>query len=244
MLINMQRPGSTFVATVKDWKNKYGRSPKPGASPLIILKAFGPVSYVYELSDTEGKEFPEDLEKPFNNSGTISVYEFDNLIKALPFLGVELYQSKYGTALAGTAESKEEIKVFDYKNKQYYVPFSITVNEDHDTSSQFATICHELGHILCGHLYYSKSVIKEESYLPTRFGISKETKEFEAESVCWLVCERIGIKNPSAKYLSNYLQNNSMVPYISLEAILRATGTIERMLKGDVVKPHKALVIK
>ena len=58
-----------------------------------------------------------------------------------------------------------------------------------------------------------------------------------------MVCERIGINNPSEKYLSGYLKENRIVPYVSLEAILRATGTIERMLRGDVIKPHKALIV-
>ena len=40
MLVFMQKPGSSYVATVKEWKEKYGRSPKSTANPLIILKTF------------------------------------------------------------------------------------------------------------------------------------------------------------------------------------------------------------
>jgi hypothetical protein len=54
-------------------------------------------------------------------------------------------------------------------------------------------------------------------------------REFEAESAAWLVCERAGIKNPSAKYLSGYMNENAQIPQVSLENVLKATGMIEAM---------------
>ncbi len=68
--------------------------------------------------------------------------------------------------------------------------------------------------------------------------------EFEAESVCWLVCERMGLHNPSAEYLSVYLKHNKHIPEISLEAVLRAVGIIEKMMRGEIRAPHRGLVIK
>ncbi len=69
-----------------------------------------------------------------------------------------------------------------------------------------------------------------------------EVRKFEAVSVCWLLCERMGIKNPSAKYLSNYLTNNNTIPDISIDAVLKATGEIEKIRAG-ISTPRKELYI-
>jgi hypothetical protein len=65
------------------------------------------------------------------------------------------------------------------------------------------------------------------------------SSEFEAESVCYLVCERLGITNPSANYLSGYYDRHGDVPAISLECVLKAAGLIEQMSTGWM-KPRKA----
>ena len=41
MLINIQKPGSKYVATTKEWHEGFERVPKPGARPLVILRTFG-----------------------------------------------------------------------------------------------------------------------------------------------------------------------------------------------------------
>lgn len=50
MLVHMQRPGSRYVATAERWKTM-GAKIREGANPLIILRPFGPVEFVYEESD-------------------------------------------------------------------------------------------------------------------------------------------------------------------------------------------------
>ena len=72
MLVFMQKPGSSYVATAKEWKEKYGRSPKSTANPLIILKTFGPIEFVFEANDTEGKPLPQEITNPFRTEGEIS----------------------------------------------------------------------------------------------------------------------------------------------------------------------------
>jgi hypothetical protein len=68
--------------------------------------------------------------------------------------------------------------------------------------------------------------------------VNRNEREFEAESVCYLVCGRVGIDNPSDKYLAGYIEQNSHVPEISLECVMAASGLIEKM--GFVrLKPRK-----
>lgn len=82
----------------------------------------------------------------------------------------------------------------------------------------------ELGHLYCGHLG-----TPNENWWPDRRKEHINIREFEAESVAWLVCERAGIKNPSAEYLSGYLNENAQIPQVSLENVLKAAGMIEAM---------------
>ena len=69
------------------------------------------------------------------------------------------------------------------------MPFAIPLNSNHDNVTLLATIYHELGHVYCGHLGNN-----ELDYLPERTNLDIQAREFEAESVCWLLCEREGIK--------------------------------------------------
>jgi hypothetical protein len=59
--------------------------------------------------------------------------------------------------------------------------------------------------------------------------LSLAAREFEAESVCFLVCSRLGIENPSAQYLAGYVQKHEETPPISLDCIMKAAGLIEQM---------------
>lgn len=242
MLIRIQKPGSKYVASAKDWREKFGRKPKPGARPLVILWTFGPVSFVYELEDTEpidGIYFPQELEKPFKPKGEIPSLEFDRFVKTLYFNGFKLYYENYGTEYAGAVRVINHHAAYTDKHnilRNFRMPFAITLNSNHDKITQFATIYHELGHVYCGHLGN-----QELDYLPKRYGLPLDVEEFEAESVCWLLCEREGIKNPSAEYLSNYVNNNSEIPDISIDTVLKATAKIEQMRNKALASPRKEL---
>ena len=61
MLLQIQKPGLSHAASAADWRDRFGRKPKPGARPLLILWPFGPVALVYDVLDTEGRELPKDV---------------------------------------------------------------------------------------------------------------------------------------------------------------------------------------
>src|SRR4051812_21693416 len=48
MLLQVQKPGLRFAASAFDWKIRFGRKPKEGVRPLLILWPFGPVALVYD----------------------------------------------------------------------------------------------------------------------------------------------------------------------------------------------------
>lgn len=247
MLIYMQKPGSSYVATAKEWKEKFGRSPKSTANPLVILKAFGPIEFVFESNDTEGEPLPQEITNPFRNEGEISVKDYETFLKNIIKEGIVVRTQNYGTDMAGKiqrlqrsssiiiAQKKKSIEVSHY--------FDIVVNESMNRTEEAATIFHELGHYFCGHFQMSDKI----KHIPKRIfeSLTDQVREFEAETVCWLVCKRLGIVNPSEKYLKDYLGNNDEVPEgISFDAILKACGKIESMLLGTYKTPKELILNK
>ena len=68
----------------------------------------------------------------------------------------------------------------------------------------------------------------------------------------WLICDRLGIKSPSEKYLNGYLDSNSEIPSdISVDMIFKASNDIWKMVsetlsmaKGYLHKFDKDFVTK
>jgi hypothetical protein len=244
MLLHIQKPGSHYVASAQDWSRKFNRTIKPGARPLVILRPFGPVAFVFELSDTEGEEpFSEKLLNPFGTQGKVSENLFKRLINNIKYDGVSYSEADYGSGCAGRIQvSKRGIdqKIVRGKKKIWLnVLYDLVVNKNHEIGAKFATIAHELGHLYCGHL----GAPTKGTWWRARSRLNENEKEFEAESVCWLVCERQGIKNPSADYLSGYLNDNEEIPYISIDTVLKAVGIIESAMQGNK-EPRKEIIAK
>ena len=52
MLLQMQKSGLSYAASAHDWRMRFGRTPKYGARPLLILSPFGPVADRLEVSSS------------------------------------------------------------------------------------------------------------------------------------------------------------------------------------------------
>jgi IrrE N-terminal-like domain len=113
--------------------------------------------------------------------------------------------------------------------------YKLILNSSHSVETKYATLVHELAHLYCGHLG-----TPNEKWWPDRRDLSHEVQEFEAESICYLVCKRLGIENPSEKYLTSLLAKNETgdVPPISLECVMKSAGLIEQMGR-ERSKPRK-----
>lgn len=249
MLVRIQRPGATYVASADEWKEKFNRTVRPGANPLIILIPFGPVHFVYDLQDTEGTEpFPQELLEPFRIDDRH--YEahcrrwLNELIPRVAADGIGYYEANYGTNLAGKiVTEKPPYKVQRYgsgrrTSRKIKIAYNLIINRNLGYTEKFVTVLHELAHLYCGH-----QGSFDTSRWPDRRGLPVNIREIEAESTAWLVCRRLGLNPRSEKYLSNYISRESGVLHkFSLDTVLRAVGIIERRLKGPVA-PVKDLVI-
>ncbi|HSW57886.1 MAG TPA: hypothetical protein VLH15_05755 [Dehalococcoidales bacterium] len=241
MLIHIQKPGSQYVASVNEWKSRFHRTIKPGARPLVILRPFGPVAFLFEYLDTDGPTLPEELINPFKVEGNISKDKFMRLVNNLKCDGISYNEVDLGVTSAGFAQTtqngRDQTITMGKKIFQVKTLFDLVVNRENPVEIKFTSVIHELAHIYCGHLGSPHPKWWED-----RHKLDQNTGEFEAESICWLICERLGIKNPSAQYLNGYLDENGEIPPISIETVLKATGSIESMIHNSKT-PRKEIII-
>jgi len=97
--------------------------------------------------------------------------------------------------------------------KRYRMPYTMIVNRKHCWEEKFATIAHELGHLFCGHLGNPLMDL-----WPDRSSCDLQVREFEAESVSWLVCERAGIYTPRKNTSVDTCINMMRFPVLVLKA--------------------------
>lgn len=237
MLIEMQKPGSVLVLKGKEWQN-YGRCVKPNAQKLITLRQFGPVQCMFDISDTEpipGAPVREDAQilEMWNSTlkkteGEVDEQVFKLLIENLPSYGIFLDDSFNAANTYGgyvmPYEHEISISINSSESMRYKSRFLISVNRTQNRTEKFHTICHELGHIFCRHQSYNRE--KERR-------LTLKEREFEAETVAWLMCKRHGINNPSEEYLATYAPTGT-IPICSTDFIMKAVTEIEKMVKGMV----------
>ncbi|MBM4308655.1 MAG: ImmA/IrrE family metallo-endopeptidase [Deltaproteobacteria bacterium] len=206
--------------------------------------------FVFDVSDTETglnpKPLPPEVERPFEvRHGNVGG-ELEQTIENAKRDGVQILLQKEGSQSAGSIIRKEnrsspEPLFFQTGNDNRGNPVYITVptryillvNENLSREARYVTIVHELAHLYCGHLGTPDS-----KWWPDRRGLPLDVREFEAESLAYLICTRLRIDNPSEEYLSNYVREKKKVPNISLECIMKAGGLIEDMGRRHL-KPRK-----
>lgn len=244
MLVYMQRPGAGAVATASQWR-ALGAELKEGANPLVILRPFGPVEFVFEEGDLNPETKPKELASIFEiKKGEVSTKELYRFTENLQGRGINVNFAVQGVDCAGyvTATNGSQHLYYHFGKVLYKLQCTsnIVINGNLSDAEKFATLIHEVAHIFCGHTgdrYNSQMTGCDRKSLP------KNEKEFEAESVCWLITQRRGIDNPSHKYLAHYLDNNDCIPEgISIETILCVAGRIEQGLEIRQ-KPLASIVI-
>jgi hypothetical protein len=224
MLLKVQKPGIKFAASARDWRERFGRTPKEDARPLLIMWPFGPVALVYDEMDTEGDPLPEDVSS-FVARGPITNEEMASFVSRTTGKNILWRWVDQGDARAGS------IRIIQPAQEKKPTVYRIHVNRNHPAPTQFATLAHELGHLFLGHLGPDKKL-----RAPQRVSLTQPQQEFEAESVAYLVCERNGIESKSHTYLSNYVDKNSTLDTVDLYQIVLAAGRVESLLGLNVQK--------
>jgi len=219
MLLQVQKPGLSYAASARDWRERFGRQPRTEARPLLILWPFGPVALVYDVQDTEGNSLPEDVSS-FVARGPVDDSMLQNFQPLLRKRNIDLGWVDAGDHKAGVIRVVRRA-INDTESTQY----RIHINRNHGAPVKFTTLAHELGHLALGHLGPER-----KWNIPQRPALSNAQEEMEAESVAYIVCERNGVKSKSQSYLSNFVDANTTISTLDVYQVMRAAGLVEAML--------------
>jgi hypothetical protein len=208
MLVHAQMPGARFVAPAGRWLHEYGRRVRVAARPLVILQPKGPVMFVFDVSDTEpvgddSPPLPVEVTEPFEvQHGSVGL-ELERTVTNAVRDGILIAIEAGGSQSAGSIRTagpgggalQFQVRVrpqpaFESIPRRY----ELLLNKRHSREAQYATLVHELAHLYCGHLGSP-----DPRWWPDRRGFALDLMEFEAESVSYLVCTRLGIATPSAE---------------------------------------------
>lgn len=218
MLLHIQKPGLSYAAYASDWERRFNRTVKEFARPLIILRPFGPVAFVYDVQDTEGEPLPENVSSFFTR-GKLDERLLYDAYQNCRALGIAIELVDQGDRRAGN------ICHFAGSSKQNSYEYSLRVNRNHTTETQFVTLAHELGHLFLGHLGGNKRL-----KFPGRRISDVSVREFEAESIAYLIACRMGLAPDSQGYLATHLEAKDDLDRFDLYTIFRAAGQVEAII--------------
>ena len=237
MLVHVQQPGSTYVATAQRWRTEHGRALLPGARPLVVLQSFGPVAFVYDVSDTTplpgGAPLPPEVAHPFDCLISAAASALSTLTVNAIEDGVCVTYVDRGTQRAGSIEPAEggQAQLLPARRGRpapadpwQPVLYEMKVNGRLDDSARYATVLHELAHLYCGHL----GTPNEKGWPSRRLG-DEATREVEAESAAFIAARRLDEHAQFPPYLDQYVGPDGQLPKISLERVLKVAGDLEKM---------------
>ena len=241
-LLLAQLPTATMVASAGEWK-KRGRFPKKGTKAIRI---YSPVfeyqkdkdgnflkddkglkiptgkiekwyfAPVFDVSQTQGRELP----KP--------IYELtENFKEPKHFLSIFNAIKKCTTAPISLQEiSREGVKGF-YNSDTH----SIVIRKGMNQYQTLKTEIHEVVHSI---LHQKNSEL-----------ISREQKEFEAESVAYIVCKNYGVDTSdySFGYLSSWTDRGDRISEFE-NSLKRITSTAREMIVKIDKEISQQLIIK
>lgn len=216
MLLHIQKPGLTHAATAQDWHTRFGRAPKKGARPLLVLRTMGPVDFVFDVLDTDGRDLPVDSFS-FPTFGNLSENRFDEFLRAVSKEKIDLLPLDVGDGQAGWIRLL--IPPRGGKGKAVY---QLAYNRNHPAPTKFVTVAHELAHLYLGHL--GADIGRR---VPDRRDTPHELMEVEAEMVAYLVAMRNGLEPRSESYLSSY---RGALGDLNLYAVMRTANAVETVM--------------
>ena len=225
LLISMQRPDASLVAGYDAWQKNFERHVKKGAkgikiiAPVIIKKEVEDekaekegvkkivevtkfkVATVFDVSDTEGKELPKIGVNELNGQ----VEKYHQLSKAIEEIAkVPIEYRDIANGAKGFFSSRD--------NK-------IVVQKDMTQTQTLKTLIHELAHSIL-HGQPDKGVENDGAKKDRR------TKEVEAESVAFTVCQYLGVDTSdySFGYIAGWSSGKEMEELKSSMQTIRRTA--------------------
>jgi hypothetical protein len=233
LLLDAQSPGCQHVLPAHAWKESWHRRVKAGERPHIILKTFGPVLLVFDVSQVEpiddsAPALPKEIVDPFGMPAVSGVEGvLSATIETAKVDGLRVTRTVDGASSAGSARSRWAAGSIQIKkgprSRVLDVPVTvdIEINDNLDPTAAYITLAHELGHVYCGHLGS-----RDLDMWPDRHHLSETAEECEAEAVAYIAGLRLDPNVSMPPHLAQYLKPGSPVPPIDLEVVTKAAGLV------------------
>jgi len=247
LLIKLQMPNATKVASFKMWKEKFNRPVKRNEKGLYIYAPIGgkkPETKLFEKLDPETKAPMLDAD------GKVVMEELTTLGSPPKFKLVPVFDisQTYGEPLPELVENLsgnvahyemliDALKaasplpiVFEPMNPDQdgYCRFGekIAIRKDMSEPQTIATIVHEITHAKL----HDINIIAESK--------SNEVKEIESESIAYVVCQRLGIETGanSFGYLASWSNHDPEMKEFkaSIDIIRTEAGALIESIEGQL----------
>ena len=236
LLIARQNPDATLVAGFKSWEKNFGRHVKKGEKGIkilapspykkkVLVELVDPVSREIML-DINGNPVKEETEVNMTAYRIVSVFDVSQTEgKPLPQMGVaELTDNVNEYELFVEALKQSTSVPISFENisgvaKGYYNPVtaSIAVKAGMPESQTVKTMIHEIAHSILHNDILDEAAKKD-----------RQTKEVEAESVAYTVCQHFGID--TSDYSFGYIAGWSSSK--ETEELKQSLETIQKTASG------------
>lgn len=245
-LLATQRPGCRFALTPYQWGKQYHRVVKTDARPLVIIRPFGPVGFVFELGDTVPMrgfpdEVPQDITRDYVLKKEVPFELYRTARDNLAYWGVKYDEMLTGKGYFGkleTAYERDGMLAFDKPVGGVFAwkpAYTLKIANNTKMTSAFGTMLHEMGHLACRHIRCNYE--KGWSDKSTRMNLTHEQEEFEAQTVAWLVGHRCGVDIPATYYyLAEYLDKDREIPDVDFSVMFQAANEVEKLLLHQTLK--------
>ncbi len=191
---------------------------------MLILAPMHPVLLVYELDQTEGEALPSELERFAQFTGDWRPEWLQRMVENAAGYRLGVQFKRLSSTSAGFATIAREAGAWKMR---------IVIHEELDEPSRCGVLCHELAHILLGHLGSDA-----DHWWPARTNLTHNAIEVEAEAVAWIVTRRLGLSGASAAYVSRHIRDGQTPAGVSPDSIAKVAGLVERMARATL-KPQR-----
>lgn len=223
MLVKVQNRSCAFYATEKHWREEFDCRLKEDARPMLILAPMHPVMLVYDIDSVENPPMPEKLKEFGTAKGQWDQRCMDMLLENATRWGIRVEFKTLSSTHGGFATHDQRSKRFKKR---------IVVHDGLDERGRYSVLCHEMAHILLGHLGTD-----EDMWWPSRAGLTLQVVEIEAESVSHIVLNRVGLESASPAYLSSYISDGSIPEEVSVDLIAKVSAKLEEMSRRELTAP-------
>ncbi len=251
-LIEMQCPDATYVAGYKAWQRNFERHVNRGERGIRILapspykikeeqEKIDPVTNEPVL-DRDGMPVVEEVEIKIPAFRVVTVFDYSQTDgKELPGLGVSELQGNveryrdFMEALARVSPVPIRYEGMEGDRKGYFIDLNhpIAIKEGMGEAQTAKTGVHEVAHA---------KLHAKEAEQETGIAKDRETKEVEAESIAYTVCQHFGIDTSdySFGYIAGWSSGKEM-PELksSLDTIRRTSSELIKGIEAQLLEIDK-----